>query len=89
MCGIAGFIHKSIDPEEAKNKITKMIKIINHRGPDDTCALIGKNFCVATARLAIEKIKYGQQPIVDNKKRYILSFNGEIFNYKDIISKYS
>ena len=89
MCGIAGFIHKSIGPEEAKNKITKMINIINHRGPDDTCALIGKNFCVATARLAIEKIKYGQQPIVDDKKRYILSFNGEIFNYKDIISKYS
>ena len=61
MCGIAGFIHKNIGPEEAKNKITKMINIINHRGPDDIGALIGKNFCGAAARLAIEKIKYVKQ----------------------------
>lgn len=89
MCGIAGFIHNSIGIEESKNKITKMINIIGHRGPDALCAVIGKKFSMATARLAIEKIREGEQPIVNDNKKYVLSFNGEIFNYKDIILKYS
>ena len=89
MCGIAGFIHNSISIEESKIRITKMINIIDHRGPDALCAIIGKKFSMATARLAIEKIREGEQPIVDENKRYVLSFNGEIFNYKDIILKYS
>ena len=89
MCGIAGIIHNFSNSEEAKNKISKMINIIDHRGPDETSAVIGKNFCVATARLAIEKVKEGYQPVLSESKKYILSFNGEIFNYKEIISKYS
>jgi len=89
MCGITGIVHNFINIEEAKSKISKMINIIEHRGPDDLCAVIGKKFCAATARLAIERVKEGYQPIISENKRYILSFNGEIFNYKDIISKYS
>ena len=45
MCGIAGIIHNFSNSEEAKNKISKMINIIDHRGPDETFAVIGKNFC--------------------------------------------
>ena len=89
MCGIAGIVHNFVNVEEAKNKISRMINIIEHRGPDDLRAVIGKNFCTATARLAIEKVKEGYQPILSENKRYVLSFNGEIFNYKDIISKHS
>ena len=89
MCGIAGIVHNFVNVEEAKNKISRMINIIEHRGPDDLRAVIGKKFCTATARLAIEKIKEGYQPILSENKRYVLSFNGEIFNYKDIISKHS
>ena len=89
MCGIAGIIHNFSNSEEAKNKISKMINIIDHRGPDETFAVIGKNFCAATARLAIERVKEGYQPVFSESKKYILSFNGEIFNYKEIISKYS
>ena len=89
MCGITGIIKNFSNIEEAKNKINKMINIIGHRGPDDLCAVVGKNFCTASARLAIEKLKDGYQPVVSENKKYILSFNGEIFNYKDIIRKYS
>ena len=84
MCGITGIIHNFINVDEAKSKITKMINIIGHRGPDDLCAVIGKKFCAATARLAIEKVKEGYQPIISENRRYILSFNGEIFNYKSL-----
>ena len=66
-----------------------MIRNIEHRGPDSTSVIISKYFSSATARLAIEKIKEGHQPIISKNKRYILSFNGEIFNYKNIIRKFS
>jgi len=89
MCGIAGFVNKSSNVDDAKMKITRMINIIDHRGPDSIGVLIGKNYCAATARLSIEKIKEGHQPIITNNNRYIVSFNGEIFNYKNIIKKYS
>ena len=89
MCGIAGFIKKNINSSLCKEKITKMISIIGHRGPDTTRVVIGKSFSFATARLAIEKLKEGYQPIIHKNKKFILSFNGEIFNYKDLIQKYS
>ena len=89
MCGIAGIINNFSNIEEAKNKISRMINIIDHRGPDETCAVIGKKFCTATARLAIEKVQEGYQPVFSENKKYILSFNAEIFNYKEIISKYN
>ena len=44
MCGIAGFIHKKMETTISKNKITKMIGIIQHRGPDATRVVIGKIF---------------------------------------------
>ena len=89
MCGIAGFIDKSLSLDETKKRITNMIRNIEHRGPDSTSVIISKYFSSATARLAIEKIKEGHQPIISKNKRYILSFNGEIFNYKNIIRKFS
>lgn len=89
MCGIAGFIDNSLNSIKAKEKITNMIKIINHRGPDSIGVYNCKNFSAATARLSIEKIKEGHQPILTKSKRYIASFNGEIFNYVEIIKKYS
>tara|TARA_B110000971_G_scaffold180968_1_gene187603 strand:+ start:2648 stop:4600 length:1953 start_codon:yes stop_codon:yes gene_type:complete len=89
MCGIAGFIVGHQNLEESKVKITRMINSIEHRGPDSTGVLVGKNFSFATARLSIETIKNGDQPVITNKSRFITSFNGEIFNYKNIIKKYS
>ena len=68
MCGIAGIVHNFVNVEEAKNKISRMINIIEHRGPDDLRAVIGKKFCTATARLAIEKVKEGYQPILSENK---------------------
>ena len=57
MCGITGIVNNFANLEEAKKKISNMINIIGHRGPDDLCAVVGKNFCAASARLAIEKVK--------------------------------
>ena len=89
MCGIAGFVSKSLNKEESQTKITNMINSISHRGPDSIGVVISNRYSCATARLSIEKIKEGYQPIITEDRKYIFSFNGEIFNYKKIIKKYS
>lgn len=88
MCGIVGFKYKSLSHTQAKNDIFKMLHILQHRGPDSFNVISSKDFFSATARLAIEKLKDGGQPISDSDKKFIISFNGEIFNYKILILKY-
>ena len=44
MCGIVGFINNNQNFDESKLRITRMINSIEHRGPDATGVLIGKNF---------------------------------------------
>ena len=82
MCGINGifFKNKKVDSK----KIQLMNKILNHRGPDDNGFLSFKNFLLGHTRLSILDLSSkGSQPMsVDN--RFWISYNGEIYNYKDI-----
>ena len=88
MCGIAGFYYESKNLDESRILISNMIHVIKHRGPDNTKAFYSKNYCCATSRLEIENIKEGFQPLLDREKKFIINFNGEIFNYKQLIKKY-
>ena len=86
MCGIIGYYSQAED----KNKIAiagkKMLELLSHRGPDQQNTICSGHFSGGVARLSIESIKHGSQPIEDNT--YIIGFNGEIFNYKELIQKY-
>ena len=83
MCGIAGYISFNQKNDFSKKKIIEaMLDVTVHRGPDEKKYLFGKNYAFGTNRLAIQKIKKGQQPIDDG--RFILGFNGEIFNYETL-----
>ena len=55
MCGIAGIVHNFVNVEEAKNKIFRMINIIEHRGPDDLRAVIGKKFLYCNRKISYRK----------------------------------
>ena len=87
MCGIFGIYSKKFE----KNKLSKIsiasLEMINHRGPDEKNIITYKNFSAGVKRLSIESIKFGKQPI--ENERYILGFNGELFNYKNLIKKYN
>ena len=84
MCGIAGYIDFN---QKINNsiKINKIIDSLKHRGPDKSGYWISKNkniFLVNT-RLAIQDLsKNGNQPLLSGDGRYIIVFNGEIYNYK-------
>ena len=86
MCGIAGIYSLDRDTSNLAGISKKMLDKIQYRGPDDQKIVSADNFAAGVARLSIESLKYGEQPVEDSK--FILGFNGEIFNYKELIDKY-
>ena len=88
MCGIAGFLdqHKSV--EENKRHLLDMLESIDHRGPDGSGIYQEGPLYLGHKRLAIIDLsKQGLQPKESNSERYVCSFNGEIYNFKEIRSE--
>ena len=88
MCGITGFIfNRNISNAFAANIITKMNDEIIHRGPDEYGYWINNNSDVVLGhqRLSIlELSNAGSQPMTSKSGRYIISFNGEIYNHIEL-----
>lgn len=89
MCGIVGFIDLSLQykPSELKSIIIKMSDTLIHRGPDDSGIWIDEKSGIALGhrRLAIIDLSStGHQPMESHSGRYVIVFNGEIYNYPEI-----
>lgn len=81
MCGICGFINNGYD----RRQLYEMNQSISHRGPDDEGFYLDEEIGLAHKRLSILDLSYlGRQPMSDEEGTITLSFNGEIFNYKEI-----
>ena len=88
MCGIAGFslFHKNY-PHELVVIARRMAVAVAHRGPDDSGAWADSTLGVAFAhqRLAILDLSAsGHQPMHSASGRYVIAFNGEIYNHLSI-----
>ena len=89
MCGLVGFWRlKGFDNQEKDRQLLRqMRKRISHRGPDDSGEWIDPNngFAVGHQRLSvIDTSDGGHQPMESGCGRFVLAFNGEIYNYRDI-----
>ncbi|MBF0539719.1 MAG: hypothetical protein HQL03_15870 [Nitrospirae bacterium] len=89
MCGITGFIDYShiIDSSHFKDIINKMSDTLIHRGPDKSGVWIDYKSGIALGhrRLSIIDLSdAGHQPMQSHSGRYIITFNGEIYNYQEI-----
>jgi asparagine synthase (glutamine-hydrolysing) len=85
MCGINGFYSKS--SSTFNNVILKMNLAISHRGPDSNGVWTDKNSGIVLGhqRLSIIDLsKAGSQPMQSNSGRFILTYNGEIYNHLEI-----
>ncbi len=82
MCGITGITDKQI--EDLEEAIQKMTKVIAHRGPDDDGFYVNDVVALGMRRLAIIDLEHGAQPITTDDGRYLIFFNGEIYNYKEL-----
>ena len=84
MCAIIGALGEHLPPEE---QFIKARDTMTHRGPDDAGVYYASKEGIALGhrRLSIIDLSsLGKQPFVSNDKRFILTYNGEIYNYVEL-----
>jgi len=84
MCGICGVINrKGTDAQEHFGTVKRMSRSMIHRGPDDEGVEVLNSACIGHRRLTIlDTSVLGRQPFMSEDRRFCLSVNGEIYNYK-------
>ncbi len=92
MCGISGFIDLSLQTSSDKLQAIadSMADTLRHRGPDDRGTWVDERAGIALGhrRLSIVDLSTaGHQPMHSACRRYVMVFNGEIYNYKEIRSE--
>jgi len=84
VCGIGGCV---VGPgaEPDRDALERMLAALEHRGPDDRGLTIDGSVGLVHARLAIvDPSPAGRQPIADPQRRWLLTYNGEIFNHLEL-----
>lgn len=85
MCGYVGAISSKKISTSLNRDLKSMINKIKHRGPDAFGSFKSDYFITNFARLSIIDLKKrSDQPFLDSSKRFVLVFNGEIYNYLDL-----
>ena len=89
MCGLAGFLNhnSTFGSLEAATVVRRMGDALTHRGPDDGGVWTDEAAGIALAhrRLSIVDLSpLGHQPMISSCGRYVIAFNGEIYNFRDL-----
>jgi asparagine synthase (glutamine-hydrolysing) len=84
MCGINGIVNfnnKNVNEDD----IRQMMSLQKHRGPNDEGVFVENNVGLGFVRLSILDLTVaGHQPMESQNNRYVIAFNGEIFNYLEL-----
>lgn len=84
MCGITGCIGFQ-SQEQATLSLNAAVKRLFHRGPDHTGVYVNESVALGHTRLSIiDTSPASHQPFFSDDQRYVLVYNGEIFNYAAI-----
>ena len=87
MCGFSGYFFENLKKGDLKRSLEKSNYILNHRGPDSNGFYYDKelNLGLAHNRLSIiDTSERGHQPMVSQCGNFVLVFNGEIYNFKEL-----
>lgn len=84
MCGINGIAF----PRKSKRQIDRrlleaMRDVVRHRGPDDGGMFVDENIGLGHRRLSIVDVSHGAQPMTNEDGRFVIVYNGEIYNHAD------
>jgi asparagine synthase (glutamine-hydrolysing) len=84
MCGISGILN--FDPADAVDAtvVANMTAVLSHRGPDDEGFFVEGQAGLGFRRLSIIDLAGGAQPIFNEDRSAVITFNGEIYNYRDL-----
>ncbi|MDD9897555.1 MAG: asparagine synthase (glutamine-hydrolyzing) [Candidatus Melainabacteria bacterium] len=84
MCGIAGFTNFNESDYDKSQVITAMCDVLSHRGPDEWGQHHVDAVSFGHTRLSIVGLSDGQQPMTEVQGELSITFNGEIYNYKEL-----
>ena len=82
MCGFAGFYGGEL--ENRRETAESMSAEIAHRGPDDSGVFADETAALGFRRLSIIDLGGGAQPMRSQDGRFVIVFNGEIYNYREL-----
>lgn len=85
MCGINGFVSDTVSREEKLSVIQKMNRCMAHRGPDNDGSWADNHLAFGHRRLSIIDLSAeSNQPFFSHNKRYVIVYNGELYNYREL-----
>ncbi|MDX2475700.1 MAG: asparagine synthase (glutamine-hydrolyzing) [Candidatus Krumholzibacteria bacterium] len=87
MCGLTGFWDQERNLDDATSSLTAMTAVLSHRGPDDQQIHYEPDTGLGLGhrRLSILDLSpEGRQPMSSVSGRFVMAFNGEIYNYRDL-----
>ncbi len=84
MCGICGVVRTRTSPRIEEAQLVRMRDTLVHRGPDAMGSYIDEFAALGHRRLSIVDVVHGQQPMRDMSDRYVLVYNGEIYNHPSL-----
>ena len=87
MCGFVGVLNKNFHNLVTQQQIRQMTDKIVHRGPDDEGINLYGHVGLGFRRLSIIDVEGGHQPMVDFNNLACITFNGEIYNFKELKAK--
>src|SRR5476649_2793786 len=84
MCGITGFLNGNGEPASATT-LRRMTDVIAHRGPDGDGHVVEGPLALGHRRLAIIDLSAaGAQPMASGDGRFVITYNGEIYNFREL-----
>jgi asparagine synthase (glutamine-hydrolysing) len=89
MCGIVGVWDSQGRRPIDKSVVVRMNESQHHRGPDETGTHLAPGLALGHKRLSIIDLKSGQQPLFNEDHSVVIVFNGEIYNYRELIPELS
>lgn len=85
MCGICGWLNFDREDVVEKDLLNRMNNTLTHRGPDGAGLYHEENFGMGHRRLSIIDVAAGQQPLCNEDGSVWVSFNGEVYNYIELM----
>jgi asparagine synthase (glutamine-hydrolysing) len=85
MCGIVGIWDSRGKRPIARETLLRMNESQHHRGPDETGTHLAPGIALGHKRLSIIDLSTGQQPLFNEDRSVVIVYNGEIYNYRELI----
>lgn len=85
MCGLVGVVYKDNSRVPSEARLRQSVRLLRHRGPDAGDVWSGAGIALGHARLSlVDPNPRSNQPMWDPSRRYVLVYNGEIYNFREL-----